>query len=102
MKEYFGVRTAEGNGVVHLVYAGIGVKRGLLSKKWQEISGAWNVHISKVIDHEKVLREMCFQHEKQRYFHSQGWSKNRESKQINFSGEKQNQYYNELKMKFID
>lgn len=75
LREYFGVRTAEGGGVIHLVYAGTGVRRADLSKAWKEITGgAWNVHISKVNDYPKVLREMCFQHEKQRYFHSQGWS----------------------------
>jgi len=74
MEQYFGVRTAEGGGVIHLIYCGVGVKRSELSKKWKDITeGSWNVHISKVVDEEKVLREMAFQHDKQRYFHSHRW-----------------------------
>lgn len=101
--EYFGVRTAEGNGVIHCCYTGVGIRRAELSKQWSKITnGAWNVHISKIVDHQKVLREMCFQHDKQRYFHSQGWSKERTSKQETFDGNQVKEYYNEKKMKFID
>jgi hypothetical protein len=101
IQEYFGVLTAEGGGVIHLVYVGLSIRRSELSKRWTLIAGAWNVHISKVEDYPKVLREMCFQHEKQRYFHSLHWSEAVKSKQQNLTGEKLDEYYNELTMKFI-
>jgi len=71
---YFGVRTMEGLGVVHLVYAGKSVRYGDLSKKWKEITGFWTVSISKVNNMDSILKEMIFQRFKVRYFRSTCWA----------------------------
>lgn len=71
--EYFGVRTNEGAGVVHFVYAGKSVKYGELSKAWAEISGFWNVSISLVRNTGGIMQEIARQHKKVRYFYSRSW-----------------------------
>lgn len=75
--EYFGVRTGEGQqGVVHFVYSGEtakGVRYGDLSKRWEKISGYWNVSISKVRNYPGMIDELTRQHQTIRYFHSRYW-----------------------------
>lgn len=57
--EYVCVETAEGNGVLHMLWA-LATRRGAfyvpqswLSEQWQEIHGAWNVHVSRISSGEK-------------------------------------------------
>jgi hypothetical protein len=84
---YFGVRTGEGGGVIHLVYAGLGVRWGDLSKKWNELTGKWIVSIRKVKDPQGIMRELLLQHKKIRYFHSSNWAEPKKSEQNNLDGE---------------
>lgn len=100
LREYFAVRTAEGAGVIHLVYAGKSVRYGELSKEWASISGSWVVSISKVRNVEGMIVEMTRQHRVIRYFHSEHWDKPYETKQNNLDGETMNEYYSEKDMKF--
>lgn len=46
--EYCGCRTAEGHGVIHLVYSGDYLPQPWIKKTWIEIHGAWNVNIQAV------------------------------------------------------
>lgn len=46
--EYCGCRTAEGHGVIHLVYSGDYLPQPWIKKTWTEIHGAWNVNIQAV------------------------------------------------------
>jgi len=46
--EYCGCRTAEGHGVIHLIYSGDYLPHAWLKKTWIEIHGAWNVNIQAV------------------------------------------------------
>lgn len=70
---YFGVFTGEGTGVVHLVFAGRSVRYGELSKKWAEITGSWNVHISAVYDKNGIMEELTRQRYVRRYISSRNW-----------------------------
>jgi len=98
--EYFGVRTGEGLGVIHLVYGGgKSIKWKELKEKWREISGYWNVHISKVTNVYKVMNELLRQYKKIRYFHSRNWI-NTKSKQQDFAGKLLEEYWNEKEMQF--
>ena len=93
IKEYFGVLTAEGGGVVHLVYFGNSVKYRDLSKQWLSISGYWNVSISAVTDFIGVTRELILQKKQKRYFYSKRWRKKSENHQVNLEGTVINQIY---------
>jgi hypothetical protein len=91
--EYFGVRTGEGLGVIHFVYAGKSVRYGDLSRVWAGISGFWNVSISRVRNVQGMMREMLLQHKKIRYFHSRYWSERPQSKQSDLEGTLYDQVY---------
>lgn len=71
--EYFGVHTAEGGGVVHLVFVGLSVRYAELRSKWLEITGSWNVHISAVRDLTGLRQELTRQTKVKRYISSRGW-----------------------------
>lgn len=100
LREYFAVRTAEGAGVIHLVYVGKSVRYGDLSRVWESISGSWAVSISKVRNVDGMIVEMTRQHRVIRYFHSEHWDKPYENKQKNLAGEVLEEYYNEKDMRF--
>ena len=70
---YFGCRTREGGGVVHFVYEGKSVRYQELRDYWKEISGFWNVHISRVRNYQAMVNELTRQYKKIRYFHSRNW-----------------------------
>jgi len=98
--EYFGVRTGEGLGVVHLVYVGKSVRYKELSNIWEKISGFWNVHISSVRNPTAVIKELTRQYKKIRYFSSRGWV-NSAGVQESLMGDLMNVVYRETKFKFI-
>lgn len=85
IKEYFGVRTAEGGGVVHFVYIGKSVRYEDLSKAWLNISGFWNVSITSVKDLFGVTRELTRQKLTRRYFYSKRWLTGLNSVQVRLS-----------------
>lgn len=101
LDEYFAVRTGEGSGVIHMVFTGKSIRYSELSKAWQEISGAWNVSISKVRNVEGVVREMTRQHRVIRYFHSRNWCQPAKTMQSDFNGDLQKEVYRETSMKFL-
>lgn len=102
MKEfqYFGVRTNEGLGVIHLVYSGKSVRYGDLKKFWLDMTGFWNVSISKVRNFEGILHEMCRQHHRVRYFHSRYWL-GIPNFQVSLDNTPVPERYNEITQKFI-
>ena len=46
--EYIKIKTREGNGVLHVIYAGPYIPQPWLSRNWEEIHGAKVVHIRKM------------------------------------------------------
>lgn len=102
VQEYFGVRTGEGAGVLHLVVVGRrGIQWKVLKKKWEEITGNWVVSIRRVGDIPGLLREMTRQHRTVRYFHSEHWVKPYRDLQQTFDGQLKKEIYREKTMKFV-
>jgi hypothetical protein len=99
-EEWFGVRTGEGGGVIHLVYAGKSVRYHDLKTKWQEYTGSWVVSIRKVREPEGMIREICLQHKKVRYFHSRNWATAPKTIQQDFDKNLKKEWYFENKMQF--
>lgn len=87
LQEYFGVRTGEGFGVIHLVFTGKSVRYADVKKAWVKITqGAWAVSISKVRDVPGIVKEMTRQHRVIRYFHSEFWIKPHPTRQADLAG----------------
>jgi hypothetical protein len=65
--EYLGVRTGEGNGVYHLALMSQYIDQALIREKWESLTGAYHVNISKERSINALVREMTRQQETIRY-----------------------------------
>jgi hypothetical protein len=71
--EYLAVRTSEGRGVYHLALISNFIDQKEISRLWQSLTGAWNVHISLERDERDFVREMTGQKGVLRYSMSRGF-----------------------------
>lgn len=65
--EYLAVRTGEGNGVYHLVLMSKYVDQALIREKWESLTGAYRVNISRERSTSSLIREMTRQQFTNRY-----------------------------------
>jgi len=66
--EYLGVRTAEGaHGVYHLTLMSSYIDQAFIREKWESLTGAYRVNISKERSINALVREMTRQQETMRY-----------------------------------
>ena len=65
--QYMGVRTQEGNGVYHLALMSGYIDQALIREKWESLTGASQVHISRERSINALVREMTRQHQTVRY-----------------------------------
>jgi len=74
--EYIKIKTREGNGVLHVIYAGPYIPQPWLSRNWEEIHGAKVVHIRKMY-FGKGLRNYLgsYLQDQGRLSYSRGWFK---------------------------
>jgi hypothetical protein len=71
--EYLAVRTGEGNGVYHLALVSGYIHRTEIKKKWEQLTGAWSVHISMERSFPAFVAEMTGQQETMRYSRSKNF-----------------------------
>lgn len=71
--EYLAVRTGEGNGVYHLALVSGYIHRTKIKKKWEQLTGAWNVHISMERSFPAFVAEMTGQQDTMRYSRSKNF-----------------------------
>jgi len=71
--EYLAVRTGEGNGVYHLALVSGYIHRTKIKKKWEKLTGAWNVHISMERSFPAFVAEMTGQRDTMRYSRSKNF-----------------------------
>jgi len=79
--EYLAVYTTEGNGVIHVIYAGRFIPYGWLKKNWLDLHGAWSVNIQDLgtvesryaVSRYMVQRYMTGQDKMTRFSYSRGW-----------------------------
>jgi hypothetical protein len=60
--EYWRLKTNEGNGVLHILYAGPYIPQSWLSRNWEEINGAWNVDIRALRGEKRLTRYLIGQY----------------------------------------
>lgn len=65
--EYLAVRTGEGNGVYHLVLMSKYIDQALIREKWESLTGAYRVNISRERSIHSLVREMTRQQSTNRY-----------------------------------
>ncbi|GAJ06306.1 unnamed protein product, partial [marine sediment metagenome] len=75
---YIAIKTSEGNGVLHILYAGDFIPQSWLSGNWLALHGAWNVDIRDTYGSKRgiagYLTQYCAgQHKFLRYSWSWGW-----------------------------
>jgi len=65
--EYLAVRTGEGNGVYHICLVSPFIDQALIREKWESLTGAYRVNISKEKSISSLVREMTRQQDTMRY-----------------------------------
>jgi len=81
--EYYAVRTSEGRGVYHLALISQYIDHKEISRLWQSLTGAWNIHISLERNERDFVQEMTGQKGVMRYSMSRGFLPNGIQKVLN-------------------
>jgi len=71
--EYLAVRTGEGNGVYHICLVSAYIDQALIREKWELLTGAYRVNISRERSIHHLVNEMTKQKAVARYSKSQGF-----------------------------